>query len=354
MASFCGSKSKSFMTMLIPPQDEPLTNRPVAIFLPQDLLSTSDRRLIELENQVQHMMEAHIAPKQPIQVYKITSSCEICSGPHDTQYCLENPKQAFVEYASSRTDEAKGKWYTFKPEQNNLGYTYNTSWKSHPNLRIKGKEIVDIATQKPSAATIVLGMFKLDLEPLAPSVKKVVVTPKNNVKKVRFAEPLTSSSNIKQGSNATDIPSSSSLVMTGCLDWSLKASDYDNSDLVPQIQHVFPLVDTIVSSQQELDLLFGPSYDEFFNAGTSSVNKSSSPIDNSKQRDTPPTTNIQSSIEPSNPTNANAEENNDNQAEHEFSNPFCTPVQEVSESSPHNVGNSNVHTFNQPQVFEYL
>ncbi|GJV82054.1 hypothetical protein Tco_1517924 [Tanacetum coccineum] len=27
-------------------------------------------------------------------------------GPHDTQICMENPKQAFVEYASSRTDEA--------------------------------------------------------------------------------------------------------------------------------------------------------------------------------------------------------------------------------------------------------
>ncbi|GJY84906.1 putative ribonuclease H-like domain-containing protein [Tanacetum coccineum] len=28
------------------------------------------------------------------------------SGPHETQYCIEDPKQAFVEYASSRTDEA--------------------------------------------------------------------------------------------------------------------------------------------------------------------------------------------------------------------------------------------------------
>ncbi|GKB35796.1 retrovirus-related pol polyprotein from transposon TNT 1-94 [Tanacetum coccineum] len=106
--------------------------------------------------------------------------------------------------------------------------------------KLKGKEIVDIAAQIPSANTIVLGMFKLDLEPLAPrllqnreahleylkytqeqadilrgiellvyvrdtcpnainlSAKKVAITPKNNVKKVRFAEPLTSSSNIKQ------------------------------------------------------------------------------------------------------------------------------------------------------------
>ncbi|GKC80061.1 hypothetical protein Tco_1130835 [Tanacetum coccineum] len=79
-------------------------------------------------------MEAHIAPMQPIQVNKITSSCEICSGPHDTQYCMENPEQAFVEYASLRTDEAGGKWYIFKLEQNNLGDTYNSSWKSHPTL----------------------------------------------------------------------------------------------------------------------------------------------------------------------------------------------------------------------------
>nr|GEV51326.1 hypothetical protein [Tanacetum cinerariifolium] len=53
-------------------------------------------------------MEAHLAPMQPTQVNKITSSCEIYSGLHDTQYCMENPEQAFVEYASSRTDEARG------------------------------------------------------------------------------------------------------------------------------------------------------------------------------------------------------------------------------------------------------
>ncbi|GJR45262.1 hypothetical protein Tco_1313365 [Tanacetum coccineum] len=79
-----------------------------AISFPQDVSSTSDRRLIELENQVQRLMEAHIALRQPTQVNKITSSCEIYSGPHDTQYYIENPEQAFVEYASLRTDEARG------------------------------------------------------------------------------------------------------------------------------------------------------------------------------------------------------------------------------------------------------
>ncbi|GJZ50019.1 hypothetical protein Tco_0604209 [Tanacetum coccineum] len=79
-----------------------------AIALPQDVPSTSDRRLIELKNQVQRLMEAHLALTQPTQVNKITTPCEICSGPYDTQYCMENPEQAFVEYASSRTDEAGG------------------------------------------------------------------------------------------------------------------------------------------------------------------------------------------------------------------------------------------------------
>ncbi|GJV31187.1 hypothetical protein Tco_1391587 [Tanacetum coccineum] len=77
-----------------------------AIALPQDAPSTSDRHLIELENQVQRLMEAHLTLTQPTQVNKITTSCEICNGPHDTQYCIEDPEQAFVEYASSRTDEA--------------------------------------------------------------------------------------------------------------------------------------------------------------------------------------------------------------------------------------------------------
>ncbi|GKC07648.1 hypothetical protein Tco_0999258 [Tanacetum coccineum] len=64
-------------------------------------------RLVELENQVQRLMEAHLAPTQPTHVNKITTACEICSGPHDTQYCMEDPEQAFVKYASSRTDEAR-------------------------------------------------------------------------------------------------------------------------------------------------------------------------------------------------------------------------------------------------------
>ncbi|GJW01590.1 retrovirus-related pol polyprotein from transposon TNT 1-94 [Tanacetum coccineum] len=122
------------------------------------------------------------------------------------------------------------------------------------------------------------------------------------------------------------------------------ASDYDNSDPDPQLQNVSPSTDTTVPSQQELDFLFGPLYDEFFNTGTSHVNKSSSPNDNSVPQDTHPLMNIQPTSEPTTLTNAHAKENNDNQAddtEHEFTNPFYTLVHEVTESSSRNIVHRN-------------
>ncbi|GJV92665.1 MAK10-like protein [Tanacetum coccineum] len=91
-----------------------------AISLPQDVPSTFDRRLIEHEHQVQCLMEAYMALMQATQVNKITSSCEICNGPHDTQYCMESLKQAFVEYASSRTDEAREPEKTLEDELKDL------------------------------------------------------------------------------------------------------------------------------------------------------------------------------------------------------------------------------------------
>ncbi|GJZ28437.1 retrovirus-related pol polyprotein from transposon TNT 1-94 [Tanacetum coccineum] len=65
-----------------------------------------------------------------------------------------------------------------------------------------------------------------------------------------------------------------------------KALDYDNSGPAPQLQNVSPSADTTAPSQQELDLLFGPLYDEFFNAKPTTLT-----------------------------TNVHTEENNDNQAE---------------------------------------
>nr|GEZ43263.1 retrovirus-related Pol polyprotein from transposon TNT 1-94 [Tanacetum cinerariifolium] len=72
------------------------------------------------------------------------------------------------------------------------------------------------------------------------------------------------------------------------------ALDYDNPDPVPQRQDVSSSVDTNVPLQQELDILFGPLYEE-----------EHLPHDD------------------------------------EFTNPFCVPPQEDAESSSHNIGNSH-------------
>nr|GEW76402.1 hypothetical protein [Tanacetum cinerariifolium] len=92
------------------------------------------------------------------------------------------------------------------------------------------------------------------------------------------------------------------------------------SDPDTQQHNVSSSADAHVPSQQELNLLFGPLYDEFFTAA-----------------------NIQPTSALSTPTFVQAEENNDNQAkeEHlqddEFTNPFYAPVQEADESSSHNI-----------------
>nr|GEY14335.1 Gag-Pol polyprotein [Tanacetum cinerariifolium] len=110
----------------------------------------------------------------------------------------------------------------------------------------------------------------------------------------------------------------------------IKASDYDNSDPVLQLHNVSSSADAHDPSQQGLDLLFDPLYDEFFNAG-------------SNPKDTQPTTNIRPTSAPSTPTYVHAEENNDTQAEEEhlpddeFKNPLCVPAQEAVASSSHNI-----------------
>nr|GEY32251.1 ribonuclease H-like domain-containing protein [Tanacetum cinerariifolium] len=67
----------------------------------------------------------------------------------------------------------------------------------------------------------------------------------------------------------------------------------------------------------------------------------------SNPQDKQPSTNIQSTSAPSTHTNVNAKENNNDQVKEgeqlqddEFTNPLCTPAQEETESSSHNIGQS--------------
>nr|GEU96869.1 retrovirus-related Pol polyprotein from transposon TNT 1-94 [Tanacetum cinerariifolium] len=124
---------------------------------------------------------------------------------------------------------------------------------------------------------------------------------------------------------------SSQLVNFAMWIWRQKVLDYDNPDPVPKRQDVSSSADAHVPSQQELDLLFGPLYDEFFNAG-------------SNPQDKQPTTNIQPTLPPSTHTYVHAEKNTDHQAEErdhlqddEFTNPFYAPPQDVAGSSLHDI-----------------
>ncbi|GJT09590.1 hypothetical protein Tco_0856632 [Tanacetum coccineum] len=104
-----------------------------AIALPQDVLSISDRRLIELENQVECLMEAYLASTQLTQVNKITTSCEIYNGPHDTHNCTEGPEQACVNYASSYTKKIRDKKFISNQGPRNFNDAANT-WKDKLNF----------------------------------------------------------------------------------------------------------------------------------------------------------------------------------------------------------------------------
>ncbi|GJR74139.1 retrovirus-related pol polyprotein from transposon TNT 1-94 [Tanacetum coccineum] len=126
----------------------------------------------------------------------------------------------------------------------------------------------------------------------------------------------------------------------------LKFHDHNNepscSKLVPNVS---PPVDNTNSSQQELDFLFSPLFEEYFSVGNQSVPKSSSLFDNSKQQDTQPTTNIQTTIEQISPTitTVHVEENNIDQAvdapfqAYDFIKPFAPPGPEFADSSSQQV-----------------
>ncbi|GJS58317.1 MAK10-like protein [Tanacetum coccineum] len=118
-----------------------------AITLPQDVPSTSNRHLIELKNQVQRLMDAYLASTQLTQVNKITASCEICNGPHDTHNCMEGPEQACVDYASSHANEIRGKSYQIKIEKALLDFDSNQEQRlSH--LRTQLEQQLDNTIRK--------------------------------------------------------------------------------------------------------------------------------------------------------------------------------------------------------------
>nr|GEW94519.1 hypothetical protein [Tanacetum cinerariifolium] len=67
--------------------------------------------------------------------------------------------------------------------------------------KLNGKNISDTAVSKPNATTIAPRLFKLDIEPISHRLTNNR-TPLNKEKKVRFADPITSSSNTQSQVNS--------------------------------------------------------------------------------------------------------------------------------------------------------
>ncbi|GJZ75924.1 MAK10-like protein [Tanacetum coccineum] len=78
-------------------------------------------------------VKAIALPQDPTQVNKLTTLCEICSGPHDTQYCMDDSEQAYVDYSSSCTNEIGGKRFTLNQGPRNFNDAANTL-KEKPNF----------------------------------------------------------------------------------------------------------------------------------------------------------------------------------------------------------------------------
>nr|GEY65086.1 hypothetical protein [Tanacetum cinerariifolium] len=148
------------------------------------------------------------------------------------------------------------------------------------------------------------------------------------------------------------------------------ALKHDNLSLVIQRQENVPQADKTVTTSNELDLLFSPMFDELLNGSSKVVSKSStvSAADAPNQRQqhtiqlnnhtTPESTCQVPTLAPTvtsseNINQAETHAENDQVADDEFINIFCTPIQDQRETSLRHVDSSNMDTFYQRYPFEH-
>nr|GFA76261.1 ribonuclease H-like domain-containing protein [Tanacetum cinerariifolium] len=120
------------------------------------------------------------------------------------------------------------------------------------------------------------------------------------------------------------------------------AHEHNSLSLGPQCQNSVTQAGRIVTTSNELDLLFSPMFDELLNGSTQVVSKSSAvtttdaPNQRQQQHTTP--LNTQTTTDPS---------------YDEFINIFCTLVQNRGETSSRHVDSSNMYTFYQHHPSEH-
>nr|GFA94046.1 hypothetical protein [Tanacetum cinerariifolium] len=148
------------------------------------------------------------------------------------------------------------------------------------------------------------------------------------------------------------------------------ALEHDSLSPAIQRQENVPQADRTVTTSNELDLLFSLMFDELLNGSSKVVSKSSAVCSadapNQRQHQTTPlnnhTTPASTCQVPSLAPTVSSSENinqaetyakNDQVADDEFINIFCTPVQDQGETSSRHVDSSNMHTFYQRYPSEH-
>ncbi|GJT48126.1 hypothetical protein Tco_0974283 [Tanacetum coccineum] len=197
-----------------------------AITMPQDVSSTSDRHLIELENHVQRLMETHLAPTldMVLEFWKFMAIVVVCGGSMVGE----------VEYTTLLSMVCEVFYIREKNYIEPLSHRLKNNRDAHEDYLKKTIENTDTIRglvertrkQNPSEPLIDSACkFTKHVQELLvyvsqtcpsfkkPSEKLVVVTPMNKVKKVRFSEPLTSSSNIHKQVESSKTPDSNTHVL---------------------------------------------------------------------------------------------------------------------------------------------
>ncbi|GJR93614.1 MAK10-like protein [Tanacetum coccineum] len=82
-----------------------------AISLPQDVPSTSGHRLIKFENQVQRLMEAHLALNPPDQVNKIASSLNFTIGDDEIAYKMPHKIEQYNSLSDLEKEHTKAVYF---------------------------------------------------------------------------------------------------------------------------------------------------------------------------------------------------------------------------------------------------
>nr|GFB58213.1 hypothetical protein [Tanacetum cinerariifolium] len=148
------------------------------------------------------------------------------------------------------------------------------------------------------------------------------------------------------------------------------ALEHDSLSLAIQRQANVPQADRTVTTSNELDLLFSSMFDELLNGSSKVVSKSSvvsaDEAPNQRQHHTTllnnhttpaPTCQVPTLaptvISSENINQAETYAKNNQVADDEFINIFCTPVQDQGETSSRHVDSSNMHTFYQRYPSEH-